>query len=224
MTEVSLSARPFVCVSGLSKRFGSEWALARATFALDRGDMALLTGSNGSGKTTLIGCLSTSLVPDYGSGSVDGLDLVVDRDQIRKKIATLTHPAGFYGGLSPRENLRLTDTLLGLQRHSLIDSLLDRVGLAARKDIALDAFSSGMKQRFALARLALVRREFILLDEPETHLDSQGLRLLTEMIAEWKSAGAAIVCATHAPERFRDVASQQIRLISGRPEETEAGA
>lgn len=218
VTEVSPSARPFVSVEALSKRFGSEWALARATFVLDRGGMALLTGSNGSGKTTLIRCLATSLVPDYGRASVDGLDLVADRDQLRKRIATLTQPAGFYGGLSPRENLRLTDTLLTLQRRGGIDALLDRVGLGTRKDVALDEFSSGMKQRFALARLALVQRDLILLDEPETHLDSQGLGLLTQMIVEWKAAGAGVVCATHSPERFRELADQEIRLVSGCPE------
>lgn len=217
VTEAGREGHPFVSVKELSKRFGAEWALARATFTLNRGHMALLTGNNGSGKTTLIKCLSTAFVPDYGEATIGGVDIITGRDRVRKMAAALNQPPGFYGGLSARENLVLANAVLRLGREDRIDAALDRVGLTAKQHLPVDAYSSGMRQRFALARLSLLQRELVLLDEPETHLDAAGLGLLQEMIGEWKATGAAIICATHAPERFHSVGDLEVRLVSGRP-------
>jgi len=222
VTESSKSGAAFVFVEDLSKRFGSEWALARASFTLERGQLALLTGNNGSGKTTLIRCLSTALVPDYGRATVSGIDIVSGRDAVRGVVASLSQPPGFYGGLSARENLVLANAVLKLGREDAIDAVLQRVGLGAKQNVPLDAFSSGMKQRFALARLSLLKRDLILLDEPETHLDAAGLKLLRELVAEWKARGAAIVCATHAGDRFHGLGDLEVVLVGGRP--THAGA
>lgn len=222
MTVGTQEASAFVSVENLSKRFGSEWALIRANLKVEAGKLALLTGSNGSGKTTLLRCLSTALTPDFGNGSVSGFDLVRHRDEVRRRIASLPQPVGFYGGLSARENLALTRSVLLLPESLAIDPLLERVGLTAKAHLPVDAFSSGMKQRFALARLALVNRQVILLDEPETHLDADGLGLLQVMISEWKARGAVVICATHSPDRFGRLADQEIRLSGGHPEERHA--
>ena len=224
VTESSNKGAAFVFVEDLSKRFGSEWALARASFTLERGQLALLTGNNGSGKTTLLRCLSTALVPDYGRATIKGIDIVAGRDAVRGVVASLNQPPGFYGGLTARENLTLANAVLGLRRENEIDAVLKRVGLGARQNMPLDAFSSGMKQRFALARLSLLRRDLILLDEPETHLDGAGLRLMQEFIAEWKARGAAIVCATHAGDRFHGLGDLEVVLVGGRPSHTGTGA
>lgn len=222
VTESSNKGGAFVFVEDVSKRFGSEWALARASFSLERGQLALLTGNNGSGKTTLLRCLSTALVPDYGRATIAGIDIVAGRDAVRGLVASLNQPPGFYGGLTARENLTLANAVLNLQREGEIEAVLQRVGLGAKQNVTLDAFSSGMKQRFALARLSLLRRDLILLDEPETHLDSAGLKMLQEFIAEWKARGAAIVCATHANDRFHGLGDLEVVLVGGRP--THAGA
>lgn len=216
-TESGLGGGPFVFVENLSKRFGSDWALARASFTLERGKLALLTGDNGSGKTTLIRCLSTALVPDFGRASVGGTDIVTGRDAVRRIAVSLNQPPGFYGGLSARENLVLSDGVLNLGKADTIDAVLDRVGLRSKQSMPLDAFSSGMKQRFAMARLSLLQRDLILLDEPETHLDAAGHQLLQQMMAEWKARGAAIICATHTPERFHGLGDLEVRLVGGRP-------
>ena len=216
--EASNEGEAFVVAENVSKRFGAHWALARASFKVKRGELALLVGDNGSGKTTLIRCLATGFVPDFGRASIFGHDLVTGRDEVRRRVASLSVPAGAYGSLSARENLTLADEVLGLSGKSAIDAALDRVGLSTRQDIPLDAFSAGMKQRFALARLSLLQRDLILLDEPETHLDAAGLGLLQAMLAEWKAAGAALVCATHAPERYQAQGDLVVRLVGGRPE------
>jgi ABC-type multidrug transport system ATPase subunit len=221
-TESATRGGPIVFVENLSKRFGAEWALARANFAVESGTLALLTGANGSGKTTLIRCLSTALVPDFGRASIGGVDLVGGRDEVRGRVAALNQPPGFYGGLSARENLTLTNAVLDLRRESALDAVLDRVGLGSKLKMPLDSFSSGMKQRFALARLSLLQRDVVLLDEPETHLDASGLALLQQLISEWKARGTAIICATHSPERFQGLFDLEIRLVGGRPETTGA--
>jgi len=221
VTNTALGEAATLLVEDVSKRFGADWALVRASFSLSRGTMALLTGPNGSGKTTLIRCLSTALVPDFGRASVAGIDLVQGRDQVRQRVAVLNQPPGFYGGLSARENLTLLQDVLGLGEAGPVDALLDRVGLRGKLNVPLDAFSSGMKQRFALAKLALVQRDLLLLDEPETHLDADGLSLLQELMADWKARGAAILCATHAPERFGSLCDLEIRLSGAGPETRE---
>ena len=86
---------PFVFVENLSKRFGPDWALARASFTVERGKLALLTGDNGSGKTTLIRCLSTALTPDFGRASIGGVDIVAGRDAVRGLVSCLNNPRGF---------------------------------------------------------------------------------------------------------------------------------
>src|SRR5436189_1155647 len=114
VTESSEVVGPFVFVENLSKKFDAEWALARASFAVERGQLALLTGDNGSGKTTLIRCLSTALVPEFGRATIDGNDLILDRDIVRGLVMSLHQPPGFYGGLSARENLLLASALLNV--------------------------------------------------------------------------------------------------------------
>lgn len=223
-TEAATAKGPFLVVNNLSKRFGPDWALARASFSLDKGMMGVLTGANGSGKTTLLRCLETALVPDFGQALVGGNDLLAGRDEVRRRVASLRQPLGAYGGLSARENLALASQVLNVGGMGSIDSVLDRVGLRTRQDAPLDAFSSGMKQRFALARLSFLGRELILLDEPETHLDSSGFGLLREMIAEWKTRGAVVVCATHAVERFHPLFDLEVRLVHGRAEPPKRGA
>jgi len=222
--EASRPGGPFVFVENVSKKFGADWALARASFTLERGQLALLTGNNGSGKTTLLRCLSTALVPDFGRATVEGIDIVSGRESVRGRVALLNQPPGFYGSLTARENLALADAVLRLGRADAIEKVLDRVGLSSKQNVPLDSFSSGMKQRFALARLSLLNRDLILLDEPETHLDSAGLRMLQELLAEWKARGAAIICATHANDRFHGLGDLEVVLVGGRPTLAGAGA
>lgn len=215
--ESTATGEAFVSVQNLSKRFGPDWALSRASFTVERGKLALLTGDNGSGKTTLIRCLSTAIVADFGRAMIGGVDILTGRDEVRHLVACLNQPPGFYGGLSARENLALANAVLKLDRDGSIETVLNRAGLGSKQDAPLDTFSSGMKQRFALARLSLLKRDLILLDEPETHLDGAGLHLLQELIGEWKARGAAIVCATHAQERFHGLGDFEVRLVVGRP-------
>jgi len=222
-TETAPEEGVAVLAQDLSKRFGRDWALVRASFRVRRGALALLTGANGSGKTTLIRCLSTALVPDFGRATISGLDLVSGRDLVRGRVAALTQPPGYYGALTARENLTLTRDVLRLGQGGSLDALLGRVGLASKEKVPLEAFSSGMKQRFALARLSLLERDVLLLDEPESHLDSAGLDLLLELISEWKNRGAALLCATHATDRFQDLKDLEIRLTGGESENAGAG-
>lgn len=206
-----------VLVTKVSKRLGNAWVLARVSFDIPPGSVALLVGPNGSGKTTLLRCLATVLSPDQGEVTLGGINVSDDRDKARGKIGVILNQGGSYADLSVRENLELLSAL-GLFASADIATALGRVGLEGRSHLRLRACSSGMKRRFELARSLLLDREIALLDEPEAHLDADGLSLLRDILAEWKKRGRTIVVASHAVDAFRELADTEIRLTAGRVE------
>ena len=129
-------------VHEVSKRYGARWALVRVSFRLGKGEIAMLAGRNGSGKSTLLRVLATALRPDLGTARVAGLDVVADRDEVRRRVALLDHRSHVYDVLSALENLEIMGRFLGepaLDRERLM-AVLDEVGLADRAGDPVAAF------------------------------------------------------------------------------------
>lgn len=209
-------------VRSLSRRLGSEWVLARVTFSLERGKIALLSGPNGSGKTTLLRCLSTLSDFDHGSVSIDGFDLGADRAAARTRMSVVLDETGAYGDLSALENLEIARNIAResgpVNEIEPAVSALQRAGLqeSLARTLPLRACSAGMKRRFQFARLFMLNRPVAFLDEPEAHLDAAGLALVKDSLWKLKERGATIVLATHAVDAFADLANARFRLVSGR--------
>ena len=202
----------------LSKRYGARWALVRATFRLARGESAMLAGRNGSGKSTLLRVLATALRPDLGTARVAGLDVVADRDEVRRQTALLDHRSHVYDALSALENLEVMARFLGdgaLDRERLM-AVLDEVGLADRAGDPVAAFSAGMRKRLALARVLLKAPEVALLDEPYGELDPPGFRLVDRLFGTLRARGSTVLMATHLLERGAALCDEGIVLDGGR--------
>ncbi|MXZ47251.1 MAG: ABC transporter ATP-binding protein [Chloroflexi bacterium] len=200
---------------GLTRRFGGAVALDRVSFEVPDGAKAALLGANGAGKTTLLNILSTLLAPTEGDATVAGHGLREAAGDVRASIGVLTHRPMLYEELTPRENLEFFARLYGVDdADTRVEELLRRVGLWTRRDEQTAVLSHGFHQRLAIARAVLHRPAVLLLDEPETGLDRDGLALLDELVL--RAPGVTVLAATHQRERAEGWAELVIELDRGR--------
>ena len=189
--------------------------LRGVTFAVQPGEVVGLLGANGSGKSTVLRVLGTMLRPNAGSAEVNGHDVVREAAAVRREIGYLAHVPGLYDDLTARENLRFAADMLGLPG-SALDPVLDRVGLSAAANERVRGFSAGMQRRLALARLILRAPRVLLLDEPYSNLDADGLLLMNTVIADVARRGGAAVVALHELAPARGILSRTMTLADGR--------
>ncbi len=210
----------------LTKRYGSERALAAVDLELTKGSMCALLGQNGAGKTTLLGMLSTLVRPTDGAISYRSAGHELEGAQVRREIGLLAHASLCYGELTAHENLELTAGLYDVDGgRAAISAVLDRVGLEPRaRDRAARTYSRGMVQRLALARALLTRPSLLLLDEPFTGLDRGGALALGAELASLRDQGAIVVVVTHDLEAIGDRADHVAILRRGQLAFEERGA
>lgn len=191
-------------------------AVAGVSFAIRQGEIFGLLGPNGAGKTTTIKMLCTLLEPSGGQATVCGYDVVKQADAVRQHLgAVLTGERSIYWKLTGRENLAYFAALYHIPpalAKARIDELLARFELTKRSDELVERYSSGMKQRVAIAKALLAKPPVILLDEPTIGLDPQAARNLRELILELKADGHTILLTTHYMEEA-DQLSDRIGII-----------
>ncbi|MEP6550254.1 MAG: ABC transporter ATP-binding protein, partial [Gemmatimonadales bacterium] len=166
-----------VDVRSVSKSFGAVRALDDVTFAVAEGELFGLVGPDGAGKTTLFRILTTLLVPDRGTVTVLGLDVVKDLWAIRSRVGYM--PGGFalYPDLSVLENLEFFAAVFGTtveKGYELIAPIYKQI--EPFRDRRADALSGGMKQKLALSCALVHRPDILLLDEPTTGVDAVSRR------------------------------------------------
>jgi ABC-type multidrug transport system ATPase subunit len=183
---------------GLGKRYGERRVFAGVDLDLDQGGFLLVTGPNGSGKTTLLRVLAGLAAPTAG-------DL---RLPPRETIGYLGHDPLVYRELTPLENLTLFGRLYRIsERGERIGMLLERFGLWEVRHERVATFSRGMQQRLGLCRVLLHEPGLLLLDEPANALDSHGLELLGDVLAD---RGRALAVATHDPRSVEQLATARL--------------
>ncbi|HZU13738.1 MAG TPA: ABC transporter ATP-binding protein [Chloroflexota bacterium] len=198
-------------VQGVGKIYGRSAALRGVTLTVDEGEVLALLGPNGSGKTTLLKILAGAIGPTVGRGTVLGGSL---RDR-REGVALLAAESYLYDDLTARENLSFAATMAGerLAAHQ-ITAALDRVGLAGQAGTRVRSFSSGMRRRLSLARVALLRPRLLLLDEPYNSLDEEAVALVDDLIISVAARGG-VMLATHDAEHARTIADTVVSLDRG---------
>ena len=186
---------------GVEKRYGRKRVLRGVDIAVPRGGFAVVTGPNGSGKTTLLRLLAGLAVPTRG-------DLLVDSD--RSRIGYLAHEPLVYRELTAVENLELFGRLYRIpERRERIGMLLERFGLWDARNERVSAYSRGMGQRLALCRALLHEPELLVLDEPYSALDAQGVELLDRELREL-AGRRTVVVSTHEPARLDPLATGRL--------------
>jgi len=219
-----------IVVDGLVKTFGRQSeirAVDGATFTADDAAITGLLGPNGAGKTTLLRMLATLIPPDAGFASIDGLDIVRERDGVRGRIGVLSDARGLYARLTARENVRYYGRLHGLGGTALearIDALLGQLGLAALADRRTQGFSQGEKMKVAIARALVHDPATIMLDEPTSGLDVMSIRGLREQLFALRAAGKCILLSTHVMQEVALLCDRIVILGHGRVQAAGTGA
>jgi ABC-type multidrug transport system ATPase subunit len=184
-------------VSGVGKRFGKTQALSDVSFETKEGELFGLVGPDGAGKSTLFRILTTLIIPDTGSATVLGLDVVRDMWKIRSRVGYMPGRFSLYGDLTVKENLSFFASVFGTtieKGYELISPIYSQIEPFA--DRRADALSGGMKQKLALS-CALVHRPHILfLDEPTTGVDAVSRREFWDQLRVLRDSGLTIIVST----------------------------
>lgn len=202
----------------LTRRFGSFTAVDDLSFTVNRGDVYGFLGPNGAGKSTTLRMILSLLKPDSGSIRIFGKELQTSRVSILKRVGCIVEKPDFYKYLDARKNLRILASYSGVQvTNSRIDELLDFVGLNGRGADSLSGYSHGMRQRLGLAQALLHDPELIILDEPTTGLDPQGIidiRKLIQYLSREK--GKTIILSSHILHELELVSNRLLIMNKGK--------
>ncbi|MFI6468812.1 ATP-binding cassette domain-containing protein [Streptomyces sp. NPDC050516] len=214
-----VAAGTAVSVRGLVKHFGDTKALDGVDLDVREGTVLGVLGPNGAGKTTLVRCLSTLLVPDSGSATVAGFDVVKQPRQLRRTIGLTGQYASVDEKLSGRENLYMIGRLLDLSRkdsRTRADELLERFSLTDAAKRPAMTYSGGMRRRLDLAASMIGHPAVLYLDEPTTGLDPRTRNEVWDEVRRMVAEGATVLLTTQYMEEAEQLASELTVIDHGK--------
>jgi ABC-type multidrug transport system ATPase subunit len=185
----------------LSKTYpGGVRALKGVSLEIPAGMFGLL-GPNGAGKTTLMKIAATLLEPDAGSVTLDGEDLIDNKQSARKMLGYLPQEFGLYPTLTAEQTLDYFVRLKGVadtrERRALVGALIERVNLASASKQKVGGFSGGMRQRLGIAQALIGQPRLIIVDEPTAGLDPEERARFHNLLSEIASESATVILSTH---------------------------
>jgi ABC-2 type transport system ATP-binding protein len=197
-------------VHDLRKSFGARKVVEGLTLRVAKGEICGFLGANGSGKTTTIRMLCGLLIPDSGAGECIGLDIIRQAPLIRQHVGYMTQKFSFYEDLTVFENLDFVARVYEMKdRPKAVQAIMDRMGLADRRDQLAAQLSGGWKQRLALAACVLHQPKLLLLDEPTAGVDALARREFWDLIHDMAGEGLTVLVSTH----YMDEAERCKRIV-----------
>ena len=202
-----------VLFENIEKRYGGLYALRHVSFETKPGHCVALAGRNGSGKTTLLRIAAQLVRPSSGQVSFPSGASPGER---RRSPGYVGHATMVYDEMTAEENLLLFAKLQAIaEPEKRVDLLLQEVGLGHRRKSLVRTFSRGMRQRVAMARALLHQPSVLLLDEPGTGLDPQGVDWLKQTLIGLRDSGCTILMSLHGESEISSIATRAIRLDAG---------
>ena len=188
------------------KSFGPRKVLRSLDLEVKDGEIVTLVGNNGSGKTTLLRSINTLDKPDdYDVAEIDGYDLRSFPEEIRSRIGYLPHNPAFYPELTGFENLRFWLELNSIRdAESRARGFLAKVGLISFGDDLSGNYSRGMVQRLGFAMAISHTPTTLLLDEPFTGLDSDGIAIIEKLLTKLRDENCSILLVSHESPSYSD--------------------
>ena len=186
---------PIITVKNLVKKYGNFTAVNGISFEVHPGEIFGLLGPNGAGKSTTLEIIETLREKTSGEIEVNGFNIDLSPEAIKKIIGVQLQTAGFYPNLTLRE---LIDLFVGLYQTSIDPlALLKKVNLTDKANAKYKQLSGGQKQRFSIATTLINKPMIVFLDEPTTGLDPQARRNLWDLIKEIRDQGTTVIITTH---------------------------
>ncbi len=212
-----MSSEKIIEVENLSKQFKEIKAVNNLNLNVYRGDVFGFLGPNGAGKSTTIRMLLSLISPSEGAIKIFGKSLRGNRLEILKRIGAIVEKPDFYGYLSAYKNLEILGKISGIEASKKkIMEVLELVGLSARYKSKVKTFSHGMKQRLGIAQALLHDPELIILDEPTTGLDPQGMKEIRDLIIHLsRDLQKTVFLSSHILYEVELVATRMIIIDKG---------
>ncbi|MEU0660867.1 MULTISPECIES: ATP-binding cassette domain-containing protein [Streptomyces] len=206
-------------VRGLVKHYGDTKALDGVDLDVREGTVLGVLGPNGAGKTTLVRCLSTLIVPDAGTATVAGYDVVRQPRQLRRTIGLTGQYASVDEKLSGWENLYMIGRLLDLSRKDArrrADGMLERFSLTDAAKRPVMTYSGGMRRRLDLAASMIGSPAVLYLDEPTTGLDPRTRNEVWDEVQRMVAEGVTVLLTTQYMEEAEQLAHELTVIDRGR--------
>jgi len=200
-----MSDVPAIRVRHLSHRFGAREVLRDVSFDVAHGEIFGFIGPNGAGKTTTIRVMATLLEPATGRVEIDGFDVSIDPDRVRRAIGYMPDHAGVYDRITVREFLEFFADAYQVPDGSVVDVVLELTDLRKLDDRLVAELSKGMKQRLQVARILLHDPKVLILDEPASDLDPRARIELRDLLLELRELGKTIFLSSHILTELSDV-------------------
>jgi len=200
-----MSDAPAIRVRHLSHRFGAREVLRDVSFDVPHGEIFGFIGPNGAGKTTTIRVMATLLEPATGRVEIDGFDVSIDPERVRRAIGYMPDHAGVYERITVREFLEFFADSYQVPDAAVVDVVLELTDLKKLEGRLVVELSKGMKQRLQVARILLHDPKVLILDEPASDLDPRARIELRDLLLELRDLGKTIFLSSHILTELSDV-------------------
>ena len=207
-----------VSVKNLKKSFKGFKALNDVSFSVYKNDVFGFLGPNGAGKSTSLRCMLSLIEADDGHIEIFGKSLSKNRFEVLSNIGSIIEKPDFYKYLSAFKNLEIMARISGRQvSKSEIEDIIHFVGLEGREKSKFKTYSHGMKQRLGIAQALMHNPELIILDEPTTGLDPQGIVDIRELIIKLsKEQGKTVILSSHQLSEIEMIANRMVIINKGK--------
>lgn len=209
---------PAIELRGLVKQYEKHTAVNNLNLTVEAGSIYGLLGPNGAGKSTTIRMVLSLIKPTAGSISIMGQPLPQQRRQVMRNVGCIIEKPDFYQYLSARRNLELFARMSMMHPDAKkIKEIFELVGLSGREEDAVRTYSHGMKQRLGLAQALIHNPQLVILDEPTTGLDPQGIIDLRHLILRLKNEmGKTVVLSSHILSEIELIADSMAIITKGK--------
>jgi len=205
-------------VKNLVKHYGKFHAVEDVSFDVFRGDVFGFLGPNGAGKSTTIRTMLSLIKPTSGQIKLFGKELLKNRNYILQRIGCIVEKPDFYKYLSAEKNIEIFARLSGINvTRKKVHEIIEFVGLKGREKDKLGGFSHGMKQRLGIAQTLVHDPELIILDEPTTGLDPQGIIDIRNLILQLKNEQKkTVLLSSHILSEIELIANRMVIINKGK--------
>ena len=207
-------------IYNLTKSYGDKKAVEDLSFTVNAGELCAFIGHNGAGKTTTLKCVAGILGFEGGHIRVDGVSVVEDPLEVKRRIAYIPDNPDLYDFMTGMQYLNFIGDIFGVPqetREARIQKYADALSLSDSEIGALiSSYSHGMKQKLALISAFLHEPKMILLDEPFVGLDPKASHVLKEIMKDFCNEGGAILFSTHILEVAEKICDKVVIIKGGK--------